>query len=160
MEDNECICAKRRCKYYRGTDPYTNVKYCKAFYEGIPKEILSGENKHLKVMEGQKRPICFETPNRNIVKPIRRQSMALYRGWGHDNLCSTLRNIYLMSNDREVRFWCRIAIRMAKNQHRALIDYKTMLVENKIGIGSGLHRDNREDWQLRPRSLYRNTIER
>lgn len=64
---------------------------------------------------------------------------------GHDNLCSTIRDIYMKSDDEQIKLWCRIAMRMSKNMYNALVVYKEMLTE--VGYTDiGKHR--REEWQL------------
>jgi len=82
--------------------------------------------------------------NPTVVKPYLRRNMENAKLHGHDNLCSTIRDIYLKSTDEDVRLWCRIAMRMSKNMYHALVTYKEMLTE--LGQPVGHHR--REEWQL------------
>ena len=148
-------CGDRRCKYYKGINPYTNKHYCKAFHEGIPDDITNGNDDHLTIREGQTKPICFSLPNRNLVEPYPVELMDSYRGWGRDNLCATVHNIYLMSDDPEIKYWCRIAVKMIKNMAFALMDYREMFRESTWHRHQGIHDDNMQDWQFRNKSLYR-----
>lgn len=79
-----------------------------------------------------------------IVKPYLRRNMDNPKLHGHDNLCSTIRDIYLKSKDEDIKLWARIAMRMSKNMYNALVVYKEMLVEQGCEVGH--HR--REEWQL------------
>jgi len=56
----EAICYK--CKNLNSKN---NVMRCKAFPNGIPNEILIGENKHTKPLKGQKNNIVFEKLNKD-----------------------------------------------------------------------------------------------
>ena len=60
-------CRKRECKHYGGMKLDDNEEitgggffYCKAFPEGIPREIVHGDNKHLSKHPDQKNDIVFE----------------------------------------------------------------------------------------------------
>jgi len=155
----KCRCQDRRCKYYKGIRPDNpECYYCVAFHEGIPDEIAYGNDDHMEIKEGQSKPVYFSLPDKNIVKPHPIHRMESYRNWGRDNLCGTLHNIYLMSDDEEIKYWCRIAVTMAKNMAFALMDYRQMLVENQIGTQRrthGVHHDSMSEWQIRKKSLYR-----
>ena len=56
------------CKYYKGTKLFNigkdieqdQINYCKAYSNGIPEEILSGKDKHLKIRTDQDNDIVFE----------------------------------------------------------------------------------------------------
>ncbi len=150
-------CRERKCKFYKGINPYVNKHYCVAFHEGIPEDILCGDDDHLTIREGQSKPVCFSLPDRNIVKPYPLKEMESCRGWGRDNLCATIHNIYMMSDDQEIKYWCRMAVKMTKNMAFALMDYRQMLIENGIGIAhaTGIQHDGMLEWQRRGRSLYR-----
>jgi len=135
-----------RCKYYRGIR--RNKHYCFAFPHGIPDKIFNGE--HLKVVPEQRGDYVFTVgSNPKLVVPYSEKNMERPQLFGRDNLCSTLRDIYLKTDDPEIKLWTRISIRMAKNMYAALSDYKEMLLEAGYSIGH----DSREDWQLRKRTL-------
>ena len=58
-------CAIRKCKYLIGVlqkynDESDERWYCKAFPDGIPDEIVYGDNKHLKPLPEQKNDVVFE----------------------------------------------------------------------------------------------------
>lgn len=80
-----------------------------------------------------------------IVKPYLRRNMENPKLHGHDNLCSTIRDIYMKCDDEEIKLWCRIAMRMSKNMYKALVVYKEMLME--AGYGE-VDKHRREEWQL------------
>jgi len=168
----ECNCELRLCKYYRGSriltlatcknpetkniffssDEKKEIYYCKAFPDGIPDEIISGENDHSTLMEGQRGEIVFEYGvNPHLVEPYRAKNMVNLKLHGHDNLCSTIRDIYVKTTDEDIKLWCRIAMRMSKNMFMALQEYKEMLVEMGIKVGH----EGRGDWQIRTKSLYK-----
>ena len=157
--DIECRCGDRFCKYYRGVRSDIKLHYCKVFKNGIPPDIAFGDNDHLVPVpeQGDDRRVYSRGTNLQIVKPKRRQDMLNRRLHGHDTICSTIRDIYMKSDDVEVKMWACVAQRMAKNMMLALIDYKQMLTD--VGIGS-VSRDDRNSWQLRRRSLYRRPTER
>jgi len=63
MQIEQPPCEKRNCIYYMGLkwerEEYDNgsfldvpIPYCLAFPEGIPEEILLGDNKHLEPVKG------------------------------------------------------------------------------------------------------------
>lgn len=61
----EPICFKRKCKHYLGIyqpngTEIGEVPYCEAFEHGIPDEILSGENKHIKPLKDQENNVVFD----------------------------------------------------------------------------------------------------
>jgi hypothetical protein len=150
----ECRCETRGCKFYKGIRNIgggREVHYCVGFHEGIPDDIAYGSNDHLEPVRGQTRRAYFMPPDRNVVKPHPEKLMYRRRMWGRDNLCSTLRNIYLMTDDPEIRFWSRICVTMAKNMLYSLLEYKQMLIENGVDVNA----DRRPDWQVRPKNLYR-----
>lgn len=147
-------CETRGCKFYKGIrimDASGETHYCVAFHEGIPDEISYGSDDHLAAIPGQTRRAYFMPVDRNVVEPHPERNMYRRNLWGRDNLCSTLRNIYMMSTDAETRFWLRICVTMAKNMSTALLEYKQMLMEHGVDVS----KDNRQLWQTRPRSVYR-----
>jgi hypothetical protein len=153
-----CRCEERWCKFYKGVRALDNgdlVHYCVGFHNGIPEEILNGENDHLTLMQGQTRAhyngeqVIYALPNKDIVAPYRESYMHKRNMWGRDNLCSTLRDLYLKTEDEELKFWLRIAVTMTKNMYHSLKEYQQMLVE----MGVPVEKDTRQHWQERPRSL-------
>ena len=161
----ESNCSIRRCKYYRGVrilslktciypparayfsdeKEVKEIHYCKGFLDGIPDDISYGDNEHKEPAEGQMNSAVFATGmDPRLVKPYRTRDMENHRLHGQDNLCSTIRDIYTKSTDEEVRFWCRLAMRMSKNMYKALEEYKRILA----GMGAPVRYDSRDDWQL------------
>lgn len=60
-----CSDGERNCKWYDGikntTKEEKNERHvCKAFPDGIPKEILTGKNLHEEVMTGQQGDYVYE----------------------------------------------------------------------------------------------------
>lgn len=145
-------CNIRHCKWYRGTrrldlsDPSSEVHYCSIFRDGIPEEICYGDNDHTKPIEGQvdQNILFMKGTNPSIVEPYRQIDMERPKLHGRDNLCSTIRDIYVNSSDEDIRLWCRLAMRMAKNQYVATQKYVGLL--EKLGARI---LTSREDWQLR-----------
>ena len=110
--------------------------------------MFTGE--HLTILEKQRGEYVFtEGTDKRIVTPYPERQMEMPKYFGRDNLCSTIRDIYMRTEDPEIRLWARIAVMMAKNMYSALSDYKEMLTEAGYPVGH----DSREDWQLRKRSL-------
>lgn len=149
----ECKCGVRYCKYFRGTRLLGDkeIYYCKVFKDGIPNDIAFGDNLHLLPIEGQDSKIVFgRGPSPNLVKPFSRKSMDKLNLWGCDNLCATLRDIYQKTDDSEIKYWCRLGVRMSKNMCFALITYKQMLIEKGVDI----NKHGRVDWQIYGEELY------
>ena len=142
-------CKDNLCKFYRGTQkahwPNPGAHYCKAFPDGIPEAILNGTQSHLEPIKGQRGEMIFSRgTNPTIIKPYLARDMLDRKLHGHDNLCATIRDIYIKSDDLEIKFWCKMAMRMSKNTHKALEKYKQMLLE----LGADVRSDTRDDWQL------------
>lgn len=58
-------CWERNCKHYIGIkqpdgSERSEVDYCKAFPDGIPRDIAYGDNKHEAVVKGQEGNFIFE----------------------------------------------------------------------------------------------------
>lgn len=58
-------CGERNCKWYEGIkqpddDELNEFHYCKAFPNGIPREVVIGENLHKEVMSGQQGDYVYE----------------------------------------------------------------------------------------------------
>lgn len=61
----ESNCSKRNCKWYEGVKQPNNDElyeffYCSAFPDGIPKEIVTGEDLHEKVRSDQVGEYIYE----------------------------------------------------------------------------------------------------
>lgn len=67
------------------------------------------------------------------VKPYLKRNMLRKDLHGHNTICSTIQEIFLMSNDEEVKFRCRIVMRMSKSMHNKLVEYKRMVKNGIIG---------------------------
>ena len=63
MEPVKLICFN--CKHFRRF-----IGGCDAFPDGIPDEIISGENNHSKPLEFQTNNIVFESGSSNAIKQI------------------------------------------------------------------------------------------
>ena len=62
-------CYKRKCRHYIGIindgDETTERPACKAYRNGIPQEIVNGDDLHLEVRADQNNNIVFEKENEN-----------------------------------------------------------------------------------------------
>ena len=143
----ECKCGERFCKYYRGWRPDKDIDYCKAFKEGIPDEIAFGDDLHLTPRENQGNALCYSKGTdpsimnslpTDIIMRDRRQH-------GHDAICSTIRDIYLKTDDEDIKLWCLIAYQMGKNMHWALLGYRDKLLKAGFPVGE----DSRVSWQTK-----------
>lgn len=155
-DELKCVCAINHCKYYRGNLKPNPILYCKAFPEGIPDNIAVGEIAHDQIIDGQCGDLVYSKGiNPQIAKPYPPKNMINHKLHGTDALCTIFHDIYLESSDEQIRLLARIGMRMSKNTHLALEDYKNMLVE--LGVLE-VASDSRPDWQLRPKSLYRKQV--
>ncbi len=57
-------------------------------------------------------------------EPVSEREMDKTRWDGHHSICQTLRDIYHMTDDCEVKLKCRLAMAMAKAMHEKLKEYK------------------------------------
>lgn len=148
MRETDCRCFKRRCKWYKGLINRVGKPYCLAFQKGIPDDIAFGDNDHLTRDTRQGKGMVFAVGiDQDIVKAVKpylRRNMERAYLHGRDNLCSIIRDIYIKTDDEEIKFWCRVAMRMSKNMYHSLTRYKKMLVECGVNIGS----EGRGDWQI------------
>ena len=55
-----------------------------------------------------------------MLKPASEEEMAFSRYAGHHTICQTLRDIWAMTHDEEIKLKCRLAVAMAKAMHRKL----------------------------------------
>ena len=58
------------------------------------------------------------------VEPVSEEKMLNERYKNHHTICETLREIYLMTEDEEIRYKCRLAMAMAKKMQDKLKEYK------------------------------------
>ena len=85
-----------------------------------------------------------------LVKPYPQEWMDREQSFPENTVCSVIRDIYFKTDDEDVKLWCRVAVRMTKNMHKALKDYKEMLQDHGVVLGS------ETEWQIRTgnNSLY------
>ena len=67
--------------------------------------------------------------------PIDVSEMDKKRWEGHRSICQTIRDIYHLSNNEELRLKCRVALSMTKAMHERLKEYKAMEVQNVSNSG-------------------------
>ena len=58
------------------------------------------------------------------VEPVSEKVMKRKRYHGHHTICETLREIYMASDDEDIKLKCRLAMAMAKKMHKKLKEYK------------------------------------
>lgn len=58
------------------------------------------------------------------VDPVSERAMLYSRYHGHHTICETLREIYLIAENEEIKMKCRIAMAMAKKMHNKLKQYR------------------------------------
>ena len=58
------------------------------------------------------------------VEPVPIDVMLKKRYHGHFTICEKLREIYLATDDEEIRMTCRLCMSMAKSMHERLKKYK------------------------------------
>lgn len=58
------------------------------------------------------------------VNPVSISLMLRKRYQGHNTICEKLREIYILSENEEIRLKCRLAMAMAKKMHERLKWYK------------------------------------
>jgi len=56
-------------------------------------------------------------------EPIDEKQMDKGRYHGHHTICQTLRDIYHLTDDPEIRLKCRVGMSMAKSMHKKLKAY-------------------------------------
>ena len=86
-------------------------------------------------------PIRFPIDER----PYKERWMTRPRLFGWDNLCSTLRDIFITSKDEEVKLLCRMGVQKAKGLYCRLQEHKEALMENGVKVDKQV----RVHWQLR-----------
>lgn len=57
-------------------------------------------------------------------EPVPEKEMDKTRWEGHHTVCQTLRDIYHLTDDEEIRYKCRLAMSMSKAMHEKLKWYK------------------------------------
>lgn len=58
------------------------------------------------------------------VEPISIEKMLKTCYHGHNSICQTLRDIFIMTDSEEIKIKCRTAMAMAKKMHNKLKEYK------------------------------------
>ena len=66
--------------------------------------------------------------------PVPESEMAFNRYDGHHTICQTLREIYRMTNNEEIKLKCRIGLAMTKAMHKRLKYYKKKEMANEKRI--------------------------
>jgi hypothetical protein len=59
-------------------------------------------------------------------EPIRESEMDITRWEGHHSICQTLRDIYHLTDNSELKMECRVAMAMTKAMHERLKYYKNL----------------------------------
>jgi hypothetical protein len=57
-------------------------------------------------------------------EPVSERKMDKVRYQGHHTVCETIRKIYQSTDDKEIKYNCRLAFAMAKRMHEQLKRYK------------------------------------
>jgi len=57
-------------------------------------------------------------------EPISEEKMLKQRYFGHHTICQMLRDIYILTDNEDIKLKCRIAMAMAKSMHNKLKQYK------------------------------------
>ena len=65
------------------------------------------------------------------VEPISHAKMMRQRYSGHHTICQQLRDIYQISDNKEIKDKCRLAMAMAKKMHEKLKAYKIADMKRK-----------------------------
>ena len=69
-------------------------------------------------------PVSIETiENDGIIEPAEIWLMKKKRYMGHHTVCETLREIYKMTDNEEIKYKCRVAMAMTKKMHEKLKEY-------------------------------------
>ena len=63
-------------------------------------------------------------------EPIDVSEMDKKRWEGHHSICQTIRDIYHLTNDPDLKLKCRVVMAMTKAMHEKLKTYKDMEVQN------------------------------
>jgi hypothetical protein len=63
------------------------------------------------------------------VEPVPVAKMLRKRYHGHNTICQKLREIFVSTEDEEIKYKCRVAMAMAKKMHERLKHYKRKQLE-------------------------------
>ena len=55
-----------------------------------------------------------------LIEPVPLSEMGVHRWDGHHTVCQTIREIYRMTEDPEIKMKCRLAMAMTKAMHEAI----------------------------------------
>jgi len=58
------------------------------------------------------------------VEPVSEKKMLRKRYHGHNTVCQLLREIYITTENEEIKLKCRVAMAMTKKMHNKLKEYK------------------------------------
>jgi hypothetical protein len=62
-------------------------------------------------------------------EPVSEKEMLKDRYEGHHTVCQTLRDIYALTENEDIKYKCRLAMAMCKAMHKRLKKYKKMFDE-------------------------------
>lgn len=66
------------------------------------------------------------------VEPVSIGMMLRKRYHGHNTICEKLREIYMLTDNEEIKLKCRIAMNMSKSMHERLKKYKQENMKNGL----------------------------
>ena len=67
-------------------------------------------------------------------KPVSEKEMLNEKYHGHHTVCQTLREIYIITDSKEIKDKCRLAMPMTKSMHEKLKKYKKEKEERENGM--------------------------
>lgn len=67
-------------------------------------------------------------------EPVPEKEMDKERYEGHHTICQTLRDIYHLTDNEDIKLKCRLAMAMGKAMHEKLKYYKTMFSAEKDSV--------------------------
>ena len=65
-------------------------------------------------------------------EPVSEKEMEFDRYEGHHTICQTLREIYHMTDDPEIRIKLRLCVSFAKAMHKRLKEYKRASIKTEV----------------------------
>ena len=66
-----------------------------------------------------------------MLQPATDEEMVFSRYAGHHTICQTLRDIWALSDNDEIKLKCRLAVSMAKAMHHQLKSYSQLAAQIK-----------------------------
>lgn len=82
-------------------------------------------------------------------KPVSEKSMLKTRYEGHHTICQVLRDIYLLTNNEEIKLKCRLGMAMAKSMQDKLKEYKNLQGEIVV-----VTKQNKDEIDIHPYNQY------